>query len=468
LYEDQAFLAKVYLNEAVFVSGECWGKYRLHPESCMSVVKRNGQYHSVRKFFLSWLEAYLRKEGFKDAAVWGVLQKALMTMENIKGGNWKFRVAAGSDAELLASADDPAGVRIAIGRSATKTGFDIQLNQPHLELKANHRYAVRFRARADGERSINVGVAEAHEPWGGLGLYERVELTREWECFEKEFLASADENNARIHFDVGESDISVELSGVSLLSLSDGGCVEPCARPAQNSATQTDKELSGRPSRPGSVEFGELRRVTPISRNWGFDRGRPVDRYYIESFLARHADDIRGQVLEIGDNSYTREFGRNRVAKSDVLHVTEGNPQATIVADLTGAPQIPSGSFDCVILTQTLQLIYDVQAAIQTLYRILRPRGVLLATFPGISHTGDRDWGNDWCWNFTTASARRLFEEAFPATGVKVEAFGNVLAATSFLYGLAEEELTREELDYHEPGYAVTIAVKASKPGGAA
>jgi hypothetical protein len=57
-----------------------------------------------------------------------------------------------------------------------------------------------------------------------------------------------------------------------------------------------------------------------------------------------------------------------------------------------------------------------------------------------------------------------LFEVAFSTSGVQVEAFGNVLAATSFLHGLAAEELTPQELDYHDPGYDVTITVRASKP----
>jgi hypothetical protein len=71
----------------------------------------------------------------------------------------------------------------------------------------------------------------------------------------------------------------------------------------------------------GAVRFGSLRRVTPISRQFGLDRGQAIDRYYIESFLARHATDIRGRVLEIGDDSYTRKFGDGCVTRSDVLHL---------------------------------------------------------------------------------------------------------------------------------------------------
>ena len=46
-----------------------------------------------------------------------------------------------------------------------------------------------------------------------------------------------------------------------------------------------------------------------LSRDFGFDRGTPIDRYYIESFLSTHASDIRGHVLEVADNTYTRRFG---------------------------------------------------------------------------------------------------------------------------------------------------------------
>jgi SAM-dependent methyltransferase len=142
------------------------------------------------------------------------------------------------------------------------------------------------------------------------------------------------------------------------------------------------------------LNFGGMRRLAPISRKFGYDRGRPIDRYYIENFLARQADDICGHVLEIGDDSYTRRFGRECVAFAHVLHVTEGNPAAAIIGDLTRADHIPADTFDCIILTQTLQFIYDVQAALKTIQRILKPGGVVLATFPGISQIADDNWGD--------------------------------------------------------------------------
>jgi SAM-dependent methyltransferase len=219
-------------------------------------------------------------------------------------------------------------------------------------------------------------------------------------------------------------------------------------------------------SRPPArqVRFGSLRRLTPISREFGFDRGLPIDRYYIERFLSVHASDIRGDVLEIEDDAYTRRFGGDRVTKRDVLHVSEGNPRATIVGDLACAEHILSDSFDCVVLTQTLHLIYDVRAALKTLYRILKPGGVLLATFPGISQISNDRWRESWCWAFTHVSARRLFEEMFPAANVRVEVSGNVLAAISFLHGLAAEELRQDELEYRDSNFEVSIMVRAVKP----
>lgn len=217
---------------------------------------------------------------------------------------------------------------------------------------------------------------------------------------------------------------------------------------------------------PAHVRFGSLRRLTPMSRRWGKDRsGQPIDRYYIERFLATHAEDVRGRVLEVQDACYTRRFGGERVTRSDVLHVVPGNPAATIVADLVSAPQIPADVFDCVILTQVLPFIEDVGSAVATTYRILRPGGTVLATVPGISQVARHDmehWGD--YWRFTTLSARRLFERVFPADSVQVESHGNVLVSSAFLYGLASNELRAAELDHDDPNYQLVITVRATKP----
>lgn len=215
----------------------------------------------------------------------------------------------------------------------------------------------------------------------------------------------------------------------------------------------------------GWFGFGQLRRLKPVTTDYGNSRGLEIDRYYIEKFLSEHAQDIRGHVLEIKHNTYTLKYGQDRVTRSDVLHKVEGNADATIVADLSNADHIASNTFDTIIFTQTLQFIYDIKSTVATLYRILAPGGIILATAAGMAQISREDyeqWGE--YWRFTSLSARCLFEEHFPKGTVSVYSYGNVLAAISFLEGLAAEDLKKRELDTVDPNYELMIAVRAVKP----
>jgi len=214
----------------------------------------------------------------------------------------------------------------------------------------------------------------------------------------------------------------------------------------------------------GPIRFGSFRRVTPIHRGFGTSRGSYIDRYYIEKFLVKNSDCIRGRVLELAWNGYTIRFGGGKVTKSDILDVRIGHPGATIIGDLTSADNIPSDTFDCFILTQTLNFIYDVRAAVQTVHRILKPGGCVLVSVPGIAQLSPAEL--DYCgefWRFTQLSMRRLLGESFGDENVIVEAHGNVLAALAFLHGLAAEELKTEELDYRDSRYDFVIVAKAEK-----
>jgi SAM-dependent methyltransferase len=207
-----------------------------------------------------------------------------------------------------------------------------------------------------------------------------------------------------------------------------------------------------------------LRKLEPVSRSFGLDRGTPVDRYYIENFLQRCRRDIGGRVLEVGDATYTRRFGGERVVRSDILHTPPGGKNATVIGDLTTGQGIPRAAFDCIILTQVLSFLFDVRAAVAHVHAALKPGGVALATVPCISQISQFDmerWGD--FWRFTSLSARRLFEEAFAEGTVEVETHGNALAATAFLQGIAMEELQPCELDHHDPVYQVLITIRATR-----
>ena len=59
LYEDIAFLAKIFLAAPVYFSSQVWLNYRIHDDSCVMTVKRNGRYQEARKFFFSWFRRYI-------------------------------------------------------------------------------------------------------------------------------------------------------------------------------------------------------------------------------------------------------------------------------------------------------------------------------------------------------------------------------------------------------------------------
>ena len=234
--------------------------------------------------------------------------------------------------------------------------------------------------------------------------------------------------------------------------------VPAAVRERVNAVRATRRDSAWRKSR----DLGDLRRTTPFS-TWGASRGGSIARVYIAEFLERHADDIRGRALEIAGDEYIRKYGTG-VTQVDVLDVLPDNPKATIVADIADAAGVPDNSFDCVLITQVLSWVYDVQAPLRTAHRILNPGGVLLATTPGIARIApvESELFGEW-WHFTSMSAKRVTEEVFGHGNVEVESFGNVLAAAASLYGLGAYDVSAEELAVRDPAFELVVAIRAVK-----
>ena len=212
------------------------------------------------------------------------------------------------------------------------------------------------------------------------------------------------------------------------------------------------------------IDFSDQLRTEPISRKFGFDRGCPIDRYYIDSFLKQNQNLITGSVLEIAESTYSKQFGDD-IASYEVLHYDDSNKKATIVGDLTKPETLPKERIDCFICTQTLNFIFDVPKAIEGSYKVLKQGGTLLCTVSGISQISRYDmdrWGD--YWRFTDLSIRKLMESVFGEGNVEIVTFGNALAATAFLQGLAIDDLPDTSLlNKKDLGYQITIGIKATK-----
>ncbi|MBD5538267.1 MAG: class I SAM-dependent methyltransferase [Lachnospiraceae bacterium] len=202
--------------------------------------------------------------------------------------------------------------------------------------------------------------------------------------------------------------------------------------------------------------------VMPVSRVFGSERGKAVDRYYIEKFLEDNQADIQGCCVEVGADVYTKRYGGNKVIESCVTHV-EGYGNARKVNFETGEGCHESMA-DCLICTQTLQYIYDVRTAMKNIYMILKPKGVALITVPGIKSLclfDEDSWGENW--SFTEKSMESLCRELGDKAAFFVRSYGNAKIATAYLYGICCEELCESDFAYQDRQYPFLITARIQK-----
>jgi Methyltransferase domain len=204
--------------------------------------------------------------------------------------------------------------------------------------------------------------------------------------------------------------------------------------------------------------WGNLRRTSPLSPNFGFDRGTPVDRFYLHRFLDANRSLITGRVLEVQVPSYTRAYG-HAIEISNTVDV-DSRFGATYTCDLANAPQISSDSYDCFLLPNTLQHVANLSAVLGTALRVVKPGGTILASVPALLPLIPDD---DDYWRFSPAGWRSTLASQWTGCDVTVEGHGNCLAAAAAMYGIALEELSVDELSVHDPRYPVLVTIACRK-----
>lgn len=210
----------------------------------------------------------------------------------------------------------------------------------------------------------------------------------------------------------------------------------------------------------GLANWGDLRRQEPISARWGFDRGQPVDRYYIENFLHRHSGDIGGRCVEVMNANYTIRFGQDRVSCADVIDIDPNNDKANIIGDLLEPGTLGANSYDCFILTQTLNYIYDGRTALRNSYAALKPGGTILVTAACVCRYSPHP--EDF-WRLTDRSLERLITDNTDCEDFEVESHGNLVASMAFLMGLSSAELLQEELDHQDSRFPIVVCARLRK-----
>jgi SAM-dependent methyltransferase len=212
--------------------------------------------------------------------------------------------------------------------------------------------------------------------------------------------------------------------------------------------------------RRGLPRWGNLRRREPFSAKWGIDRGTPVDRYFGDRFFAENRHLIVGRVLEVQTSIYTARYG-SAVTRADSVDI-DGQCQPTFVCDLARADDvIASNAYDCFLLPYTLPFIKDLQAALRNVLRVVKPGGVVLATTTVVAPEL-ADYPE--YWRITEQGWRETLAAEWPGCEIEVRTHGNCVSAIAAILGLAQEELTTQELNRNDPRFPVLISIKARKP----
>ncbi len=221
------------------------------------------------------------------------------------------------------------------------------------------------------------------------------------------------------------------------------------------------KPTPSRSLSPVGFRDSDLFRSTPVNRDWGWDRGVPLDRPFIEQFIRTHRGDMYGRILEIKEPEYSSRYARPG-AQVDILDINSANKLANIIDDMQSCAQISDNTYDCVILTQVLQLVPDFGKAIATAARILKPGGVLLLTVCGITQGISSTEGN-FCWSFFQPGVKHVLSQHFDIKKLLLHSHGNVGLAASFLMGLTVSDVPPDLLSTEDPEYPIVVTARAVK-----
>ena len=215
------------------------------------------------------------------------------------------------------------------------------------------------------------------------------------------------------------------------------------------------------------IEYEDKVSSHPVSKVFGLDRGTSIDRVLIERFLSENSSLIVGDCLEIEDPTYTNKFSQ----KGSVSHVLKYSPSNSppkvkeIVADLTKPEDFMEAKFDTLIATQTLNFVFELEPAVQSMHKLLKPGGSALITAAGISQISRYDydrWGD--YWRFTDQSMRKILARDFDPENIQVFTYGNVALSCLFMQGISFEELPDKNLINHvDPEYQMIVCAVARK-----
>ena len=209
--------------------------------------------------------------------------------------------------------------------------------------------------------------------------------------------------------------------------------------------------------KPGTVRFGDFGRLWPFSHRFGFDRGAPVDRYYLQQFVRSIRPVVRGRCLEIGGSLKNNWLYRFDVDEFRTLELEQSRVADDLVGDAADRGVLDPESWDSILAFHVLEHCPNPFAVASNMCAWLRPNGHACIVVPCAQRV--HNYPGDY-WRFMPDGLRVLFRDF---SEVNVSTYGNPLTVVSNYLALSHTELLAEDMDAVHPDYPVLACVVARK-----
>jgi SAM-dependent methyltransferase len=207
----------------------------------------------------------------------------------------------------------------------------------------------------------------------------------------------------------------------------------------------------------GAVDWGSLRRLHPICKRFGFSRGTPIDRYYLDKFVAQIRNRVVGATVEIGGARQNRELYRLTNVSEYTAIDAEAHDYVDVVGDAHDSSLLAPDSADSILAFNVLEHCADPWLVARNMHRWLRTGGCAFCMVPNAQrvHNFPRDY-----WRPLPDGVNWLFRD-FGSR--ELSQYGNPTSVIASQLGIAAEELTQAELDAQHPDYPVATCIVATK-----
>ena len=201
-----------------------------------------------------------------------------------------------------------------------------------------------------------------------------------------------------------------------------------------------------------------LRSIKKHSEKFGFDRGTPIDRYYIDHFLKNlNLENNFNRSLEFGEILYSDSFKvKEKYFLSHPEYETRDIASNQILFDLNSEHSYEGTKFDLILSTNVINFTKNPFVSIKHHIDMLNSRGTLVLTVSAsmpISKFDAERWGD--YWRFTPDGLNQLLRTLNCEYHIK--SFGSFVTSIAFLCGLSAEEIDATDLNKNDDSYPIVV-----------